>query len=91
MLRASEERQSAILESALDAIIVMDHQGQVVEFNPAAEKTFGVTRAEAVGREMAELIIPPALRERHRRSLAHYLATDAGCKWRLKSETGSRV
>jgi hypothetical protein len=68
----------AILESALDSIITMDHKGRIVEFNPAAEKTFGYTRAEAIGKEMAELIIPPALRERHRRGLSHYLETGEG-------------
>ena len=53
----------AILDSALDCIITMDADGRVVEFNPAAERVFGYTRAEAVGRELAELIIPPSLRE----------------------------
>ena len=50
----------------------------MLEFNPAAERVFGYTRAQAVGQEMAELIIPPFLRERHRRGLAHYLATGEG-------------
>ena len=68
----------AILESALDCIITMDAHGQVREFNPAAERVFGYRREEAVGRELAELIIPPALRERHRVGLAHYLATGEG-------------
>jgi PAS domain S-box-containing protein len=77
-LRASEAHKSAILESALDCIITIDHQGYILEFNPAAESTFGYTRAEAVGKEMAELIIPPSLRERHRRGLANYLATGEG-------------
>ncbi len=77
-LRESAERMRAILESALDSIITMDHRGHIIEFNPAAEKTFGYTRAEAIGKEMAELIIPPALRERHRRGLSHYLETGEG-------------
>ncbi len=68
----------AILESALDCIITMDAAGRVQEFNPAAERTFGYTRAEAIGRELASLIIPPSLRERHRQGLAHYLATGEG-------------
>ena len=54
------------------------HTGRVLEFNPAAERVFGYTRAQAVGQELAELIIPPELRERHRRGLAHYLATGEG-------------
>ncbi|MEO5721036.1 MAG: ATP-binding protein [Chthoniobacterales bacterium] len=68
----------AILDSALDCIITMDAKGVVREFNPAAERTFGFTRTQAVGRELAELIIPPSLRERHRQGLAHYLATGEG-------------
>src|SRR5205823_5659845 len=77
-LRQSEARKTAILDTALDCIITIDHEGKVVEFNPAAERTFGYRRADVLGREMAELIVPPALRERHRRGLAHYLATGAG-------------
>ena len=77
-LRDSEARKGATLEAALDAIVTIDHEGRIVEFNPAAERTFGYARAEAVGQELAELVIPPALRERHRRGLAHYLATGEG-------------
>ena len=75
---ASRRLNRAILESALDCIITMDADGIVQEWNPAAERTFGYTRAEAVGRELAELIIPPELRERHRKGLAHYLKTGEG-------------
>jgi PAS domain S-box-containing protein len=74
-LRQSEERMRAILESALDCIVTMDHLGRVVEFNPAAEKSFGYKRAATIGQLMDDLIIPPRLRERHRRGLAHYLST----------------
>ena len=77
-VRASEARKSAILEAALDSVISMDAQGRVTEFNPAAERTFGYRRDEVLGRPMAEVIIPPALRERHRHGLARYLATGEG-------------
>lgn len=77
-LRSSEARKSAILETALDCVIAMDHEGKIVEFNPAAEKTFGYSRAEVVGQELLRFIIPPSLRERHRKGLAHYLATGEG-------------
>ncbi len=73
--RESEARKTAILDSALDAIIVMDHEGLISEFNPAAERTFGYSRDEAVEREMAELIIPERWREAHRAGLAGHLAT----------------
>ncbi|MEY2483251.1 MAG: hypothetical protein QOK24_1779 [Verrucomicrobiota bacterium] len=68
----------AILDSALDCIITMDSHGHVVEFNPAAERVFGFTRADAVGQELAELIIPPSLREMHRAGLKRYLETGEG-------------
>jgi PAS domain S-box-containing protein len=74
-IEESLARYRAVLEGALDCIVVMDHRGQIMEFNPAAEQTFGYARGEAVGRDMAELIIPPAQRERHRAGLARYLAT----------------
>jgi PAS domain S-box-containing protein len=73
-----EALNRAILNTALDCIITIDAAGRVREFNPAAERVFGYTREEAVGKELAELIIPPALRERHRQGLARYLATGEG-------------
>jgi PAS domain S-box-containing protein len=73
-----EALNHAILSSALDCIITMDARGRVLEFNPAAERVFGYTRAEVIGQELAELIIPPILRDRHRRGIAHYLATGEG-------------
>ena len=57
-LRESDARKSAILDAAFDCIITMDADGNVVEVNPATERTFGYTAAEMVGRELAELIIP---------------------------------
>jgi PAS domain S-box-containing protein len=78
--RLTEEsiRNAAIVETALECIVTIDHQGKIIQFNPAAEATFGFSRAEAVGQQMAELIIPPSLRDRHYRGVAHYLATGEG-------------
>lgn len=77
-LRASENLKSSILDSALDAIITMDHEGKVVSFNPAAEQIFGLRCADVVGQALAEMIIPERLRERHYQGLAHYLASGEG-------------
>src|ERR1043166_1372930 len=74
----AETLNRAILESALDCIITIDASGHVREFNPAAERAFGFSRAEAVGAELAELIIPARMRERHRQGLARYLKTGEG-------------
>jgi PAS domain S-box-containing protein len=75
-LRASESRLRAMLEAALDAVVTMDHRGRVIGWNHAAEKIFGYTPAEALGREMAELIVPVSLRDAHRRGLARFLETE---------------
>ncbi len=74
-LKRSEVRKAAIVESALDCIVTIDHEGCITEFNPAAERTFGHRRDEVMGRQLAEVIIPPSLRERHRQGFARYLAT----------------
>ncbi|HEY7038378.1 MAG TPA: CHASE domain-containing protein [Methylomirabilota bacterium] len=75
VLRESEARHRAVLESAMDAFVGMDHEGRITEFNPAAERLFGRTRDEVLGLELASVIIPPAFRKAHRRGLARYLAT----------------
>lgn len=70
--------RDAVLQSALDSIVVMDSEGIVREFNPAAERTFGYRREEAVGAPLADLIVPPELRARHWAGLRRYLATGEG-------------
>ena len=77
-LLQSEARKSAILATALDCIIGMDHTHRVVEWNPAAEKTFGYSREEALGQLLPELIVPPALRSAHYDGMTQYLATGQG-------------
>jgi PAS domain S-box-containing protein len=74
-VRVSEARKRAVLDSALDAVITMDHEGCVVEFNHAAERLFGHPEDSAVGQEMATLVIPASLRDRHRAGLRRYLET----------------
>ena len=74
-LAREEARKDAILRTALDCIISMDAKGRIVEWNPAAEHTFGYPRDEAMGRSLAELIIPERLRQTYKGGLALYLAT----------------
>jgi PAS domain S-box-containing protein len=69
---------SAVVAAAFEAIITIDHDGLVVEWNPAAERIFGYSRSEAIGREMADLIIPSRLREAHRAGMMQYLANSVG-------------
>ena len=77
-LAESEARKSAMMDAALDCVITIDAESRILEFNPAAERTFGYTRAAVLGTSMVELIIPPAYREAHHRGLAHFLATGEG-------------
>ncbi len=74
----SDKRVSAYFEAALDCVIIADASGRVVEFNPAAEQTFGYSRDEALGRTIAELIVPPSLRERHIAAFARFIETGHG-------------
>jgi PAS domain S-box-containing protein len=75
-IRSSESRLRAMLEAALDAVVTMDHRGRVVGWNHAAEATFGYRAHETIGRDMADLIVPPSLRAAHRAGLARFLETN---------------
>ncbi|MGH8178265.1 MAG: PAS domain S-box protein [Steroidobacter sp.] len=77
-LRESEERLRAVLDSSLNAVIVMDSNSLITDWNSRAEIIFGWSREEAIGRGLAETIIPPRDREAHRRGLARFLATGVG-------------
>ena len=77
-LNESQTRRVAIFTNTLDGVITIDKAGRVVEWNPAAEKLFGYPLSEVMGQELAELIVPPRLREAHRRGIAHLLATGEG-------------
>ena len=70
-----EVRARAIVSSALDAIVAIDRNNRITEFNPAAERVFGWERADVIGRDVREVLIPEEFRERHGRGLAHHLAT----------------
>ena len=74
-LSAVRSRHQAMLDAALECVITIDDDGRVVEFNPAAERTFGYNAADVIGRDMAELIVPPELRERHRAGFARFRET----------------
>lgn len=74
-LTALESRRRATVEAALDAIITIDLEGRVVEWNPAAEAMFGWRAAEVQGRALADLVIPPAQRLAHAAGLARLRAT----------------
>ncbi len=77
-LRAGRAHALAILDAALDAVVTIDHLGRVLEFNRAAEWTFGYRREDVLGEELAALIVPPGHRGAHRRALARWSAQGPG-------------
>jgi PAS domain S-box-containing protein len=78
LLRGSEQSMRAILNGALDAVISMDEQGVITDWNSRAEAIFGWPRADAIGRNLAETIIPPRYREQHHRGMRRFLDTGEG-------------
>jgi two-component system, sensor histidine kinase and response regulator len=76
-LAASESRNRAITEAALDCIITADSDGYILEFNPAAERTFGISRLEALHQSYAVLFFPERLREAQRQMLRSLLTSQA--------------
>ncbi|MEM1055217.1 MAG: PAS domain S-box protein [Bacteroidota bacterium] len=77
-LATSEALKRGVFESALDAVITIDREGRIIEFNPAAEATFGHRAADVIGEQMADLIVPERLRSAHRAGMERYLATGEG-------------
>ena len=71
----AEAEARAVLEASLDAVITIDHAGQILEFNRAAELIFGHERTDVLGVQIADVLIPPSLRADHRRGFANYLET----------------
>ncbi len=72
MTDEGEERYRSIVQSALDAIISISADNQITEFNPAAESLFGHRRADVIGLDLADLIVPPEMRTAHREGLRRH-------------------
>jgi diguanylate cyclase (GGDEF)-like protein/PAS domain S-box-containing protein len=73
----SEARKGAILQGALDAVVAIDEEGRITEFNPAAERTFGYPRSQVIGQPI-DLIIPEPLRDERPPRLGRYLGAGDG-------------
>jgi PAS domain S-box-containing protein len=74
-LKQSEARIRTVLESTIDSVVTTDRDGQILDFNRAAERMFGHARSDVLGRRVDELIIPEAMRARHREGVQRHLAT----------------
>src|SRR5690348_3094426 len=77
-LRQSEAWALAIFESSLDPLVMVDAEGRIQDFNPAAERTFGYSKSETAGRIFADMIIPAHWRERYKQGLQRYAETGEG-------------
>ena len=77
-LEHREAHQHSILDAALDGVVSIDEAGLITYWNPQAERIFGWSSKEAVGQELAELVMPEEFKARHRRGLERFLATGEG-------------
>ncbi|WP_411726839.1 PAS domain S-box protein [Methyloglobulus sp.] len=82
----SEKRTRQIIESSINAIVIMDSYGIITDWNQRAEKMFGWSHDEAIGQRLDELIIPPRLHNAHRRGLLTFLQTGVGSILNRQSE-----
>jgi diguanylate cyclase (GGDEF)-like protein/PAS domain S-box-containing protein len=77
-LRRSEKRIRAIVDSSIAVFISMDEAGRISDWNPAAERLFGWSRAEAIGQLLTPMIVPERFRVAHDAGFARFLATGEG-------------
>ena len=77
-LAEAHARKHAILESSLDPIITIDHEGVITEFNRAAEATFGYPRDKIIGTKPSELLFPPSMDPSHKDRIERYLSAGEG-------------
>lgn len=76
--RRVERQAQAIIDSALDAVVVMDAEGRITDWNQQAEKIFGWARTEVLGRRISETLVPAQCRPAHEAGLRHFLRTGQG-------------
>jgi PAS domain-containing protein len=74
-LQARESHLLSLLNLARDAVVAMDPEGRVTDWNPAAEKMLGHSRSEAIGARLSDLIIPAERRTAHEAGLARFMVT----------------
>jgi len=87
ILESSEEQLRLIINTALDAVITMNSEGRITNWNSEAEKTFGWSSEEALGRRFYEVIFPQRHRKDHERNLQRFLSSGEGMAMRQRTET----
>ncbi|HYW35142.1 MAG TPA: PAS domain S-box protein [Balneolaceae bacterium] len=77
-IRSSESLKASILQTAIDAIVTINHEGRIIEFNKAAEEMFGHDISAVIGKMVHEVIIPEEYKQQHVERLQRYLQTGEG-------------
>ena len=94
-LRASEAQKTAIITSAMDAIVAADDRGYITEFNAAAESLFGYRRADVIGLRVGDVLVPENMRGHHELGLRRCAESGerrlAGQRVELEATCGSRL
>ena len=88
-LKNEQERTRMIVDSALDAIVSVNEAGIIVGWNPQAETLFGWTREESIGQPVADMIIPPVLREGGNQGFQAFLSTQESAMFNTRTETSA--
>jgi PAS domain S-box-containing protein len=88
--QASENKLRTVIDTALDAVVSMDQQGRITEWNKQAEAIFGWSRQEAMGKKLADLIIPPEDRQAHHPDLQRFFADGTGPVLNRRTELTAR-
>ena len=74
-LRNNAKQLRSVINGALDGIVTIDEKGNLIEFNPAAERIFGYAKEDVIGKSLAEVMIPPALRQAHNHQHKNFVMT----------------
>lgn len=85
-IQDTQARKSAILEASMDCLVTIDSQGRIIDFNPAAEATFGYQRHEVLGQLMTNVLVPPNYRAAHTRGMTRFMQTGIGPVLRKRIE-----
>ena len=72
-LAEREAPMEGVISSAIDCVIVIDHESRILEFNPAAERTFGHSRSSVMGQQLSDMLIFPSSWDQHEQGLQHFL------------------
>ncbi|MDN4501831.1 ammonium transporter [Alteromonadaceae bacterium BrNp21-10] len=88
--RASEQRKSAILNSSMDSIVSIDLDGNIIEFNPAAEKTFGYLKSHVLGQSFIDLFVSNDEQDNARQSLEHKFSASQGLLYNRRNSISLR-